>query len=74
MFTLYSGPNCPGCKSVKQLLDDYGVFYQERDVSNYEVREELFNRTGFTSVPVLDANGDFIKGFDKGRILNAISD
>jgi len=63
---VYSTPTCPWCKRTKQFLDENKIPYQNFDVaSDKAVRDEMVNKTGQLSVPVVDINGDILVGFDE---------
>ena len=63
---VYSTPTCPWCKRTKQFLDENKIPYQNFDVaSDKAVRDEMVNKTGQLSVPVVDIDGDILVGFDE---------
>lgn len=51
---LYTSPTCSACPSVKKSLDEAGINYELRDVSDPEARSELFS-LGVRAVPYLVA-------------------
>ena len=55
---LYTSPSCANCPAVKKRLDDAGIEYTVRDVSDLEAREELFN-LGVKAVPYLHAENAY---------------
>ncbi len=69
---LYTTTWCGVCKRAKQWLDKKGIRYVERDVENDPgASEELAEkcqkaRTRPRGVPVLDARGKILVGFDPG--------
>lgn len=66
---VYSTPTCIWCKRLKDYLDDKGVKYENIDVSkNRDNGMMLIQKTGQTAVPVLEANGEFIVGFQQDKI------
>jgi glutaredoxin-like YruB-family protein len=72
-ITIYTSINCPGCNSAKQFFSDRGVNYTEHNISeNLDKAQELIDKTGQMSVPVIEINGDYIVGFDKRRIASAL--
>lgn len=66
---LYTTPTCQFCGVAKQFLQQHRVAYVECDISkNQKKMEELVQRTGRASVPVIEIDGDFIVGFDRLRL------
>jgi glutaredoxin 3 len=62
---LYSAPACPGCDAVRQLLQDHGIPYQDINVTtNPQTMEEWMEKSKKMEVPVVEANGDIVIGFD----------
>ena len=71
---VYSTPTCPWCKKTKQLLEDNNISYQNIDVTTDNAgREEMINKTGQLSVPVVDIDGDIIIGYDEKRLKEKLS-
>ncbi|MBI2829649.1 MAG: glutaredoxin family protein [Chloroflexi bacterium] len=65
---VYSTPTCPFCKSVKKFLEENGIKYTELNVAeDVEARRTLVSR-GQMGVPVTDINGEWVIGFDKGKL------
>ena len=63
---VYSTPTCPWCKKTKQLLEDNSISYQNIDVTTDNAgREEMINKTGQLSVPVVDIDGEITVGYDE---------
>lgn len=67
---LYTSPTCANCPSVKQRLEEAGIQYEIRDVSDLEARQELFNQ-GVRSVPYLHAENAY--GSEYKALGNAIN-
>ena len=67
--TIYTSVNCPGCNSAKEFFDNNGVMYTEHNISeNLDKAQELIDKTGQMSVPVIEINGETIVGFDKRKL------
>ena len=45
----------------------------EKDVSNPDYATELIQKTGQTSIPVLDIDGQIVRGFDKAKIQELLN-
>lgn len=54
---IYSKPNCMQCNFTKKYLDDKGVNYTIKDIYESEIALEEVKELGFTSVPVISAEG-----------------
>lgn len=66
---VYSTPTCPWCIKVKEYLTGKGVAFTNIDVSqDRDAARDMVARTGQMGVPVIDIDGAFIVGFDKGAI------
>ena len=71
---VYSTPTCPWCKKVKQLLDDNKIVYQNIDVASDKAgREEMINKTGELSVPVIDVDGEISVGYDENWLKQKLN-
>ncbi|MFH1996971.1 MAG: glutaredoxin domain-containing protein [Candidatus Omnitrophota bacterium] len=70
---VYSTAACPYCIKTKQYLKDNNIAFENIDVStDQEKMKEMVDRSGQMGVPVLDIDGSFIVGFDKGAINKAL--
>ena len=66
---VYSTPTCPWCTKVKEYLKGKGVTFTSVDVSqDRDAARDMVARTGQMGVPVIDIDGTFIIGFDKGAL------
>ena len=71
--TVYSTPTCPYCIRAKQFLKDNNVEFENIDVSTDKTKaDEMIQKSGQMSVPVLDIEGELIVGFDEERIKKAL--
>jgi len=69
MIKIYSTPFCPYCSTLKDYLKDRKVNFTEVDVSEDEKeRDEMIKLSGQIGVPVVNADGRIIVGFDKEQI------
>lgn len=70
---IYSTPTCPWCTKAKAFLSEKGAEFEDLDVSsNEEARNEMIEKSGQMTVPVLDINGKIIIGFDQNAITEAL--
>ena len=66
---VYTSATCPWCSKTKTYLNDKGIAYQERDVSDDPAAaKEMIELTGQRSVPVIKKGGQFVVGFDPERL------
>ena len=58
---------------TKEFLKQNKIKFEEIDVSqNQEEQQEMIEKSGQISVPVLDIDGTIILGFDKEAIKKAL--
>lgn len=56
-----------------EFLSQQGVRFTGKNIAeDTQVREELPQRTGRLSVPVIVVNGDIVFGFDRGRLMSLL--
>jgi glutaredoxin len=61
---IYSKPNCVWCDKAKELLQQNGLSYSERDVTNPTFKMELLNIIkDVRTVPQIFINDNHIGGF-----------
>jgi len=67
--TVYSIPTCRYCQSVKKLLDELKVTYNNVDVStDLEAQREMIEKSGQVGVPVIDIDGEILVGYDRAKL------
>ena len=70
---IYTTSTCPWCIKTKEFLKANNVKYEEVNVGEDEkARNEMFEKSGQFGVPVTDANGTIIVGFDKESLKKAL--
>lgn len=74
MITVFTGPNCAYCVMVKKYLKMKGVEFQERDVNEPGVVDEILRTTGFMSVPVTTNGKSVVQGWNPGRLAELIEE
>ena len=71
---VYSTPTCPWCKKVKEFLKENKVTFKDIDVSSDEkASAEMVKISGQMGVPVIDANGTIISGFNEAKLKEALN-
>lgn len=71
---VYSTPTCPWCNRVKLFLKEKGVAFEDKNVAEDKAAAtEMITKTGGQiGVPVIDAKGTIIIGFDKAKLKTAL--
>lgn len=70
---LFSTPTCPYCHMAERYLLDKKVSFQKNDVSKDDAAaQRMMSATGETGVPQLYINGQWIVGFDRKKIDEAL--
>ena len=65
-ITIYSTNWCAYCNAAKQLLSTRGFDYEEINLEEIDMdREELFRKTGGSTVPQIVVDGISIGGFEE---------
>ena len=67
---VYTTPYCPYCARAKLLLKSKSADFEEIDVSDYERRAELVERTRWPTVPQIFIGTEFVGGYDELQALN----
>jgi glutaredoxin 3 len=63
---VYTAPECPHSKKLKDFLKEIGVDFEEKDVlTTPNVFKELFEKSGQKAVPVTVIGDDVFIGFDR---------
>lgn len=71
---VYSTPSCPWCIRVKEFLKENSVQFEDIDVSrNVNAAREMVKKSGQMGVPVIDADGEIIIGFNEPRLRQIIN-
>ncbi len=67
--TIYSTPTCVYCNMAKTFFKANDVAFTEFNVaSDLAKRKEMIDKTGQMGVPVIDAAGEVIVGFDESKL------
>jgi glutaredoxin len=66
---VYSTSWCGWCRKTMAWLDERGVEYENRDIEKNDAwREELIEKTGRGSIPMVEIDGEVIQGFNPDRM------
>lgn len=70
--TVYTTDYCPYCSKAKNLLKQKGIAFKEVNISDDSgLRDELEEKTGCMTVPMIFIGDDFIGGSDDLHALDA---
>jgi glutaredoxin len=66
---VYTTSWCGWCRKTLAWLDERGVDYENRDIERSDAwRDELVEKTGSVSIPVVEIDGQIVRGYDPGRM------
>jgi glutaredoxin-like YruB-family protein len=66
---VYTTSWCGWCRKTLAFLNQQGVAFENRDIEANEAwREELIEKTGGTSIPVVEIDGQIVRGYDPQRM------
>lgn len=69
MVTVYTKPNCPQCIFTFRKLDELGIEYEVKDVTEDGEALATIKGLGYLAAPVVMAMGDHWSGFQPDRIV-----
>ncbi|MEK6817632.1 MAG: glutaredoxin domain-containing protein [Nanoarchaeota archaeon] len=70
---IYTISTCPWCQKTKEFLKENKIKFEEVNVaSNKKAAKEIINKSGQTSIPVIDINGKLILGFDELKLKKVL--
>ena len=72
---VYTTSWCGWCRKTLAFLDQQGVDYENRDIEADDAwRQELEEKTGSTSIPVVEIGGQLVRGYDPARIRKLLEE
>lgn len=70
---VYTTSWCGWCRKTIAWLNEQGVAFENRDIErNPAWRDELIEKTGGTSIPVVEIDGELIRGFSPDRMAELL--
>jgi glutaredoxin 3 len=67
--TIYTAPWCGWCRKTIAFLDERDIEYTNKDIeADREYRDELIEKTGGTSIPYVEIDGESIRGYNAQRM------
>ena len=71
---VYTTPWCGWCRKTQAWLDGKGIAYENRDIeADSRWRDELIRKTGRTSIPVVEIEGELVRGFNPDKMQQLIA-
>lgn len=71
---IYTTPVCAYCKMAKEYFKSKNLQYEEIGlVGNPEAQQLVMSKAGMVAAPILEINGQFIVGFDRVKINEALA-
>jgi len=72
--TIYTTDSCHFCHMAKEYFKENKIEYSEKNVQTDEAaRNEMIEKSGGMSVPVIDIDGEVLIGFDKSKVEKALA-
>ena len=72
-ITIFTTKTCVYCKQLAKWLDNRGEKYTLKDVTeDTETRKELYEKTLYTTVPIIKINDKYIVGPQYGKIAELL--
>lgn len=63
---IYVTPTCSWCKNLKEWLKKKKLAFEELDIIESDrYRDEVLDKSGQMSTPIIDIDGKIIVGFDE---------
>ncbi len=73
-ITIYTTKTCAYCKPLKQWFGHKNVVFKEHDVTeDVETRKDLYEKTGYTTVPIIKVNDKYVVGPQYGKIAELLA-
>jgi glutaredoxin 3 len=70
---IYSTPTCHFCDLAKDFFKENKIEYTEHNVlADLEKRQEMMDKSGGLSVPVISIDGKIIVGFDQAEVSSLL--
>lgn len=73
MITVFTTTTCAYCKIAKQYLTSMGKEFTAVNLDeNPETRQELIDKTGAMTVPIIQINDKYIIGWNRKQLAEAL--
>ena len=66
---IYTTPSCVYCREAKAFFAKHEVVFEEYNIASSGIkRQEMLDRSGQMTVPVIDINGNIVVGFNRLKV------
>jgi len=66
---VYSTQTCPFCDDAKAFLKKHKIKFEDVDVNkDRKAAAEMIKKSGQTGVPVIEIDGEIVRGFDEANL------
>lgn len=62
---IYTTASCIYSKLLKHFFKENNIVFEERDINNKKFYDEVIEKSGEGTTPVIDIDGKIMEGFDK---------
>lgn len=70
---VFSTSFCPYCVTLKGFLKERGVEFEDIDVTEDKTGlDEMIEKSGQTSVPVIEIDNQIVVGFERDKIIQLL--
>jgi len=70
---VYTQPECPPCKVVKQFLEHHSIPFEEYDVTkDMKARSRMIHEFQSYSTPTISVDGEIVTGFDLKKLTELL--
>ena len=70
---IYTFSTCIPSKLLKHFLKENNIEFEERDISDEKFHEEITEKSGQGTTPVIEINDKIIEGFDKEKLKKELN-
>ena len=72
---LYTTPTCASCHMVEKFFNGRGIAYTKIDLEEApDLRQELIDKTGYTTVPIIQWGTKFTVGYNPSKLSKLINE
>jgi len=73
MIKIYTTPVCGYCQMAKEYFKSKNLQYEEISlVKNAKAQQLVVSKTGMVAAPIIEINSQFVIGFDRKKIEEAL--
>lgn len=63
---------CPYCDSLKIFLKEHDIEFEELNIEDEKIAQELVTKTNQIGIPVIEIDDKIVIGFDKQKICQLL--